>query len=218
VWKDLVAARRVLWLVLPLGAAQVAGMSFVPEVYLMAAVTFSAVLGFGSIALEEYHGTELLWNSLPVTRGQFVGARYLTTLAGTVTGLGLSWALAQTVRAMATDAAAGPDPLLGPGAHAVLFGFLVLVAAVYLPLCVRFGTGRGLLYLSAVAVAALAVLSLAAERLAAAKGSWRALLMGAVEWIEPRFALLVTLWLAAGALAMAISLMVARRLYQGRDL
>jgi ABC-type transport system involved in multi-copper enzyme maturation permease subunit len=69
VWKDIVAARRLLWLVLPLGGVQIAVMSFVPAMYVMAALIFAALLALGSVAIEEYQGTELLLNSLPVSRG-----------------------------------------------------------------------------------------------------------------------------------------------------
>ena len=112
VWKDVVAARRLLWLVIPLGGVQIAVVSFVPPIYVTAALIFSVLLAFGSIAVEESQRTELLWNSLPLSRGQFVAARYLTTLIGIVAGLAFSWALAQTVTRLASSVADGQATLL----------------------------------------------------------------------------------------------------------
>jgi ABC-type transport system involved in multi-copper enzyme maturation permease subunit len=227
VWKDVVAARRLLWLVLPLGAVQLAVMSFVPSMYVMAALTFAALLALGSIAIEQYQGTELLWNSLPVSRGQFVAARYLTTLVGIVAGLGLSWALAQAVMRMASSAADGPAVLLSLSAHAVLFGLLVFAVAVYLPLYFRFGAGRGALYFSAIAGAGLLITFLVTQQVLAAKDypsptadpeAWRALTMSLMDWVAPRFGRLLAGFVGAAALAMGVSLLVSRRVYEARDL
>ena len=227
VWKDVVAARRLLWLALPLGGLQIAIMSFVPPVYLMAALTFSALLAFGSIAVEENQRTELLWNSLPVTRGEFVAARYLTTLVGMLAGLAFSWTLAQAVTRLASGAADGPAPLLSLDAHAVLFGLLVFGAAVYLPLYFRFGAGRGLLYLSGIAVAGLIIVSLVTQQILAAKGypsptadpeAWRALMTRMVEWVEPRFGGLLGSFVGSALLAMGVSLLISQRAYEARDL
>ena len=222
VWKDVVAARRLLWLILPLGGVQIAVMSFVPAIYLMATLTFCALLAFGSIAVEEYQRTELLWNSLPVTRGEFVTARYLTTLIGIVAGLALSWALAQTVTRLASDVTDGPAGLLSLDAHAVLLGFLVFGAAVYQPLYFRFGAGRGLLYFSAIAVAELVIVSLVAQLALSATGypspavdpeAWRALMMEMVEWVEPRFGRLLGAFVGSAVVALGVSLLISRRVY-----
>ena len=227
VWKDVVAARRLLWLVLPLGGVQIAVMSFVPAIYLMAALTFSALLAFGSIAVEENQQTELLWNSLPVTRGEFVAARYMTTLIGIVAGLALSWVLAQAVTRLAPDITDGPAGLLSLDAHAVLLGFLVFGAAVYQPLYFRFGAGRGLLYCSAIAVAALVIVSLVTQLTLSAKGyaspaadpeAWQALIMQMVEWVEPRFGRLLGAFVSSAVAALGVSLLISRRVYGARDL
>ncbi|HSG82397.1 MAG TPA: ABC-2 transporter permease [Gemmatimonadota bacterium] len=226
VWKDVVAARRLLWLVLPLGAVQLAVMSFVPGMYVMAALTFAVLLALGSIAIEEYQGTDLLWNSLPVSRGQFVAARYLTTLLGGAAGLTLSWALAQTVTRMASSGAGGSSALLGLGAHAVLFALLLFAVALYLPLYFGFGAGRALLYFSGIAVAGLIVLYVATQLLLAATGYAspgdpevrRALLISVLDWVAPRFGGLLAGFLTTAALATGVSLFVSRRVYEARDL
>jgi ABC-type transport system involved in multi-copper enzyme maturation permease subunit len=228
VWKDLVAARRLLPLVLAVGAVQVAVMSFVPGIYVMAALTFAAVLAFGSIAVEEYQRTELLWNSLPVRRGHFVTARYLTTLTGIVPGLALSWGLARTMRLTVRGAAAdGAAALLSFDAHAVLFGLLLFAAALYLPLYFRFGAGRGLLLLMAIAVAGLILVPPLAGALLAATGqpgavseaeTWRTLISTAARWAEPRFGRVLAAFLGSGIVALGVSLLLSRRLYQRRDL
>jgi ABC-type transport system involved in multi-copper enzyme maturation permease subunit len=227
VWKDFVAARRLLWLVIPLGGVQVAVMSFIPPIYVTAVLIFSALLGFGSIWVEEYQGTELLWNSLPVTRGQFVAARYLTTLIGMVAGLALSLTLAQAVTRMASGVADGPAAFLGFPAHVVMFAFLVLAAAIYLPLYFRFGAGRGLMFFLAIAMAVVVIVSLVTQQVLAAKGypspvadpeAWRTLMMRMVERVEPRLGQLLSLVIGAAALATGVSMLISRRVYQARDL
>ena len=227
VWKDVSAARRLLWLVLPVGGAQIAAMSFVPPIYVIGVLIFSTLLAFGSLAVEENQRTELLWICLPVSRGQIVTARYLTTLVGAVAGLVIGWTLVNVVTRMAPGAADGPAVLLSLDAHAVLFGILVLVAAVYLPLYFRLGAGRGLLSFLAIAVAGLIVVSLLTKLILSAKGypsptadpeAWRGLMMRLVEWAEPRFGLLLSLFVGAAASAMGVSLIISRRAYEARDL
>ena len=227
VWKDVAAARRLLWLVLPVGAAQIAGMSFLPPIYVIGVLMFSALLAFGSLAVEENQRTELLWISLPVSRGQIVTARYLTTVVGAVVGLAIGWALANLLTRMAPGAADGPAALLSLEAHAVLLGILVFVAAVYLPLYFRLGAGRGLLFFLAIAVAGLIVVSLVTQLILSANGypsptadpeAWRVLTMGLVEWAELRFGLLLSLFVGATASAMGVSLIISRRAYEARDL
>jgi ABC-type transport system involved in multi-copper enzyme maturation permease subunit len=227
VWKDVSAARRFLWLIFPLTAVQIGATSFVPGVYAMSVLTVSALLAFGSLAVEEYHQTEALWNSLPVTRREFVAARYLTTLLGSAGGLALGWALAHGVMLLDTTGVAQRSALLGVGAHLVMLGALALAAAVYLPLVFRFGAGRALLYFSGIAVAALIVGSFVTQWILVATGAlasttdpaaWREFLARAPAWVEPRSALLVTLFLAAAALAVGTSMLVSQRVYATRDL
>jgi len=227
VWKDLSAARRLLWLVLLLGGAQIAAMSFLPLIYVIGVFIFSALLAFGSLAVEENQRTELLWISLPVSRGQIVTARYLTTLVGAAVGLALAWALSNTLTRLAPAAAEGPAGLLSPSSHVVLLGLLLLVAAVYLPLYFRFGASRGLLCFLAIAVAGLIIVSLVTQSILSAKGygaltadpeRWRALMMRLIEWAEPRFALLLSFFIGAVASVVSVSLIISRRVYEARDL
>jgi hypothetical protein len=232
VWKDVVAARRLLLLlVIPLGVVQVAVMSFFPVIYGVAVLTFAALLALGSIAVEEAERTELLWNSLPVSRGQFVAARYLTALIGMVAGLGLGWGLAQAMARLASSGADGPSAVLGLDAHALLFGVLACGVAVFLPLYFRFGVGRALLFFSAIAVATLLLVSLLADIILSAKGypspvsdpeAWRAaapaLMSGLTEWIAPRFGRLLAVFVGAAVIVMGVSLAVSRRIYAVRDL
>jgi ABC-type transport system involved in multi-copper enzyme maturation permease subunit len=220
------AARWLLWLVVPLGAVQVAVLSFHPLGYALAALFFSAVLASGSIAVEEYQGTELTWNSLPVSRGQVVAARYLTTLVGMLGGLAVSWAAALPVALVESRPDAGAGAMLSFDAHAVLFGLLALAAAVYLPLYFRFGAGRSVIYFMAIAVATLIVVSLVARLIMTASGysiptdpdGQRALIMRMIDWVAPRFAWLLSLFVGGAALAMGVSLAVSRRIYATRDL
>jgi len=231
VWKDIVAARWLLLLVIPLGIVQVAVMSFLPVIYIVAVLSFAALLALGSIAVEEAQRTELLWNSLPVSRGQLVAARYLTALIGMVTGLALGWVLAQAMARLASSGADGPSALIGLDAHALLFGLLACGVAVFLPLYFRFGAGRALLFCSAIAVATLLLVSLLAELILSAKGypspisdpeAWRAaapaLMRRLTEWLAPRFGRLLALFLGAAVIVMGVSLLISRRLYEARDL
>jgi ABC-type transport system involved in multi-copper enzyme maturation permease subunit len=172
VWKDIAAARRILLIVLPLGILQLAVFASVGPFILPAALFFSAILASGSIALEETQRTELLWNSLPVSRGQVVFGRYLTVLLGILVGLGLSWAVGQVVGRLlaagggAINTASGstgtvdPAPFASPIALAPIFVVLALSAALYLPFYFRWGAGRGAVILSAVGVGTMLIITL----------------------------------------------------------
>ncbi|HXI03228.1 MAG TPA: ABC-2 transporter permease, partial [Candidatus Saccharimonadales bacterium] len=169
VLKDLVAGRRLLALILPLGVVQLATFAVVGPIFLLGALVFTSLLAFGSIALEELQGTETLWSSLPVTRGQIVLARYLTVLIGILTGLCLSWAAGQTVIRLGSGPAGAPA-LVGLRAHAFLISLLLLAAALYLPLLFRFGASKGFLVFSALSVGLLLVLTVAGQGILLLKG------------------------------------------------
>jgi ABC-type transport system involved in multi-copper enzyme maturation permease subunit len=231
VWKDVVAARKLLLLVIPLGGAQLAVLASVPPIYPIAALSFSALLAFGSVALEENQRTELLWNSLPVSRAEVVMARYLTALIGMTIGLALGWALAQVAARPVPTGALGSATFTSLSAHALMFGLLAFSAAVFLPLSFRFGAGRGLVLFSAVSVGTLIVVSLLAQLYLSAKGypsplfdpqAWRAagprLIAQLAEWLAPRLTRLLALLVGVSIVALGLSCAVAQRLYETRDL
>lgn len=231
IWKDVVAARRLLLFVVPLGAVQLAVLASLPGIYPIAALSFAALLAFGSIALEESQRTELLWNSLPVSRADFVSARYATTLIGITAALVFGWAIAQAATPPFSSRAAATAALAGLSAHAVMFGILALAAAAFLPLYFHFGAGRGLLLFSAVAVSALIIVSLLAHVILSANGypspffdpeGWRAtgpaLVERLLEWLAPRFGRLLALFVGLAVITLGGSWAVARRLYEARDL
>lgn len=231
IWKEFVAARLLLWLVIPVGAVQLTVMASTPPLYPLAALTVAALLAFGSIALEETQRTELLWNSLPVTRGELVTARYLTVLIGMTVGLALGWAIAQVaVRPLATNAA-GSAAFTGLAAHAFMFGVLAFAAAVFLPLYFRLGAGRGVVSFSAVAVGALIIASLAGHALLSAKGYpspisdpaewkeiWPELSARLAGWVAPRFGWLLGLFVGSSVITLLVSWGISTRVYETRDL
>ncbi len=145
----------------------------------------------------------------------FVAGRYLTALVGMLAGLAFSWALAQAVTRLAASGGGGAAALLSLEAHAFLFGLLAFAAAVFLPLYFRFGAGRALLYFSAIAVAALIVVSLPAQFILAEEP---ALLPRLARWVKPRLGQLLGAFVGAAALAMGVSLLLSRRIYEVRDL
>ena len=232
IWKDFVAARRLLLLlVIPLGCIQLAVLASVPPIYPMAALSFAVVLAFGSIAVEETQRTELLWNSLPVTRGAFVTARYLVALIGMTLGLTLGWAIAQLTARPISLGALGPATFTSLSTHVLMFGMLVLATAVFLPLHFRFGPGRAVMLFLAITVGAVVVISLVAQAIMSAKGypspifdpeAWRragpALSAQLIEWLVRRRVQLLVMFLSCSFLALVFSWVVARRLYATRDL
>jgi len=158
VWKDLVAARWFLILLIPFYVLQLAATASQAPIFFVFTALFTGLLGFGSIALEDQQNTELLWCSLPVTRRDVVLARYLSTGLGLLIGLGLSWsvgrAAAQWMGAAARSEAAASAGYLIYGA---LFVLLALIAAVFLPCYFRFGAGRGLVVFSSIGIGVLIV-------------------------------------------------------------
>jgi len=232
VWKDLVAARRYLLLVIPLGGVQLAVLASVPPIYPIAALTFSAFLAFGSLALDESQRTELLWNSLPITRSEFVSARYLVALIGMTIGLAFGWAVARLATQPVSLGIFRTATLTNFSTHAFMFGLLVLAAAVFLPLHFRFGPGKAVLLFLAVAVAVSIIISLLAQLYLMAKGypspisdpdGWRnaggAEVLGrAVEWTAARLGRLLAMFVAISSFFLGLSWSVSRRLYETRDL
>jgi hypothetical protein len=231
VWKDVAAARRWLLLVIPLGLLHLATFASFGPVFLPAAFAFSVLLAFGSIPLEEIQRTESLWNSLPVTRGQIVMARYLSVLLGILAGLGLSWSVGQVITRMMPAGAGGPSPFVSFHAHALVFVPLALASAAFLPFYFRCGAGRGLILFSAAAVGALLILSVLVQMVLLVKGysspifdpgNWKEaapeLQAKLAAWLEPRLGRILGLFAGLSVCAMALSSLISWRLYETRDL
>jgi len=128
VWKDVVAGRRAFLVVIALGVLQLAVSGSVGPVFLPTAFLFSGVFAFSPVFLEETQHTETLWNSLPVTRGRIVAARYLSVVLGIVVGLGLSWTVGQAVTRLMRSGGGGPA---GAGdVHAMALLFVVLITSI----------------------------------------------------------------------------------------
>ena len=230
VLKDLEAAKWLLLLVMPIGLLQIAVFASYGPAFPIAALVFAGLLAFGSIAIEEVQRTEILWSSLPLTRGQIVAGRYLTVLIGILAGLGTSWAVARIVL-VSGAAEAEVAPFVGLKVHTLLFVVLILAAAVYLPLYFRFGAGRGLTIFSALAVAGLIALTLLVQLLLTLKGypspvvdpeAWKELgpeVQAKLEaLIEPLAVLILGVLSGLSALALALSAYISRQLYESRDL
>ncbi len=128
VWKDIVAGRLVLAIVLPLFALKLWSMRDLGPAYVVVVMLSGFILGFGSLGLEETQRTEQTWMSLPVSRTQLVVARYLTVL----TGLTIVFVPACLI-----------NPALTLPLVALLFAF-ALGAAIFLPAYFRWGIGRAM--------------------------------------------------------------------------
>ena len=231
IWKDIAAARRILLLVLPLGILQLAVFASVGAFILPAALFFSAVLASGSIALEEAQRTETLWNSLPVSRGQVVFARYLTVLLAILFGLGMACAVGQVVGRLLAPGAADPAPFASPVALAPIFVVLTFTAALYLPFYFRWGAGRGAVILSAVGVGSLLIITLLVQWLLGENGysspmlqpgAWTEADPAARAEFEARLRVVIPWVLSASVagslVAFALSSVASWVLYETRDL
>ncbi len=229
--KDVEAASRWLLLVIPLGILHLATFASFGPVFLLATLFFSGLLAFGSIPLEEVQRTEPLWNSLPVTRGQIVMARYLSVLLGMTAGLGLSWAVGQAMMRMTAAGTGGPSPFVSFHVHALVFVLLGLLSAVFLPFYFRCGAGRGLILFSATAVGALLLLSVLVQILLHLKGysspildpgGWKEaapeLQAKVAAWLRPRLGRIAGLFAGLSLCAMGFSSLVSRKFYETRDL
>jgi hypothetical protein len=231
IWKDIVAARRILWLLLPFGILQLAVFASVGAFILPAALFFSALLASGSIVLEETQRTETLWNSLPVSRSQVVFARYLTVLLAILLGLGIAWAVGQVVGRLLAPGAANPAPFTSPVALAPIFVVLIFTAALYLPFYFRWGAGRGAVILSAVGVGTLLIITLLVQWLLGENGysspmlqpgAWNTADPAAAAEFEARLRTVIP-WVlrasvAGSLLLFAISSVASWALYETRDL
>ena len=161
IWKDIVVARWFLVFLIPLYALQLAIMVSQAPLFFSVTLLFTGLLGFGSIGLEDQQNTESLWCSLPVTRREFVLARYLSTGLGLFLGLALSWLIGRAAaRPAVVEAGRDAVPAAGPLTYAALLILLAFLAAAFLPCYFRFGAGKGLVIFSAIGVGALIVIPL----------------------------------------------------------
>jgi len=231
VWKDVVAGGRLLAVVLPLGVLQVATFALTGPLFFVGAMMFTGLLAFGSIAIEEMQDTERLWASLPVTRGQIVAARYTTVLLGIATGLGSSWAAGRAAAMLPITPEWDPAAVANPGVLAAMAAILMLSAAVFLPLCFRFGAGRGVVIYLAVSVGFLLLVSVAGQVILLARGysgplldpeAWKTagpeLREKLAAWLTPRIPAILGLLVSFAAAAFALSALVSRKIYELRDL
>jgi hypothetical protein len=231
VWKDAVVARRLLLLGLPLYVLQIATFAAFGPGLLLAAFVFTGLLAFGSIAIEEMQSTDVLWCSLPLRRGDVVGARYLTTLVASLVGLGISWTAGQAATRLVFRAQGGPSPFVSLGAHATLLAFLLFTAAFFLPFYFAFGAGRGAVLFAAWSVGGLLVLSVVAQvALFLAEASnplldpalWRDGRIrpdtALIAWLDRWWGWLLAGWVLLAACALAVSAKISQRIYEKRDL
>lgn len=228
VWKDIMVVRWFLVILIPFYAIQLATFVQTPLFFLVTA-SFTALLGFGSIAFEDRQNTESLWCSLPVTRREVVLARYLSTGLGIFLGLAVSWLVGRIIAQLA-DAEGGRDAATPPGlqAYVGLFILLGLFAAVFLPCYFRFGAGKGLLVFSAIGVGALIVIPVLLQLALLFAGYSNSLLdpelwAGGTAGIGPEererlahWAIGVTAVLVTAAVLLSAALSV--RFYEKRDL
>jgi ABC-type transport system involved in multi-copper enzyme maturation permease subunit len=146
VLKDVVAARWFLIAAFPLYAIQLVTMASTPPALILVTLLFTSVFAFGSIALEEIQGTEILWCSLPVERSTIVFARYLTVVMVTLGGLGMSWVLGYAGARWLPLSGDGAETVrLGPLPYSLMLLMILGAAAIYLPCYFRLGAGRGLI-------------------------------------------------------------------------
>lgn len=234
VWKDAVAARWILLAGLPVYAINLAPLAGIWPVYVTIGLVGSAILAFGSLAIEEIQGTGTLWASLPVRRRDIVFARYLTAVLGVVVGLTVSFGVervAALVRA-ASGGASGTSLAVSATVHAVMLLVLLLVGAVLLPLCFRLGAGNGVLAFGAIAIGAILALALGGQLVLWLAGIANPLfdpalyrgtadtehVRAAMEWLRSRWRVLMGGSVLVTALALIASAGVSRNFFESRDL
>jgi len=226
--KDLVAARWLLIILIPFYVLQLATFTYAAPLFLLATLVFTALLGFGSIGLEDHQNTETLWCSLPVDRREVVLGRYLSVLLGVTFGIVLSWLTNLIVAGLAGASARNSIIFPDPWRHAALLVFMVLLAGVFLPCYFRFGASKGLAVFSALGIGALIVFSLPTQlafylaghsRLLADPELWRetAAKFSAAERARLAHLVIGILALLASA-AFLVSAGLSIRFYEKRDL
>lgn len=229
--KDLEAAKLLLLLVLPLGAVQLGFFASTGPIYFPFAFLFAGLLAVGSIPLEVSHQAETLWNSLPVSRGEIVVARYATAVLGILSGLAAGWGAGWAATMLLSSLGSGRIPFPGLPAHALLFSLLVLGVAFYLPFVFHWGAGRGTMRCVATWVGILLLLTIGVQVLLFLRGtsglvfepgSWQEtaprLRESLAAWLRPRLAALLSMLTAFSLAALVFSCLLSRRLYEKRDL
>lgn len=223
--KDLALARPFLLVGVPLLALQLFGLAVSPPAFFLVTLLLAGLLAFGSLAIEEVQGTEILWCSLPVSRREIVFARYLTTLLGLCGGLGVSWATGRLATSGILGGVGQTAPRIPLAPYGVISILLLLGGALFLPCYFRFGAGRGLVLFAAL-IAGLAFLLTFLGWVAALVGGHSSLLRRDPDpetlrrvrgWLDV-WALFLGAGLMAGALTIfAASAALAARVYELRD-
>jgi ABC-type transport system involved in multi-copper enzyme maturation permease subunit len=227
VWKDVSAARWFLLLILPLFAVQLVGLATAPPAFIVVTLLFSALLAFGFVGIEEIQGTEALWCSLPVSRLDVVLARYLTTLLGTVVGLGISWAVGSFAFGWMSRDPEGSTVHIEAGAYASLFFLIAVTAALYYPCYFRWGAGKGLQVFSMVVLGLVLVGAAGGSLLVSLTDGGPTLgdlsdpdplLVAAVEkWIERWSGVIAVGLTVVALLGTCVSAALSAWLYETRD-
>jgi len=227
VCKDVSAARWFLLLILPLFAVQLIGVAAAPPAFLVVTLLFSALLAFGFLGIDEIQGVEALWCSLPVSRLDVVLARYVTTLLGTVVGLGISWTVGRVAFEWMSRDPQGSTVHIEAPVYASLFFLIAVAAALYLPCYFRWGAGKGLQVFSVI-VLGLVVAGAAAGSLLVSLADGAPtlahlnnpdpLLVAAVEkWIERWSAVVAVAMTVVALLGTCASAALSAWLYETRD-
>lgn len=144
--KDIALGGRWLALVILLFIFQLAVGVISGWLFFVWGMTLPVLLAIGALLIETIDETEVLWCSLPLTRGDIVRGRYFSVLAGVLTGTAISWSVGQISARFIFSLPGGPPAFLRLSVHALLFSFLLFGLALFLPFYFRFGLSNGAKY------------------------------------------------------------------------
>lgn len=212
VFKDILVQKNRLWLIVFYGVFMHIALYSLGDIgaYGGAAVGITYIFVLGACALDDKNRSEILLNSLPISRHSLVTAKYLTSLWFLALGLVVS-TLAGTVAHFA-----GLDRgLVNLGTLAVIVFTGLLFISLYYPIYFLFGYLKARYYNTLLFIAALFVPALLATKVSGVGlPAWLGYFL---EWFNRSQEAMALGFLGAGLLFVIISLLISIKFYQERE-
>lgn len=216
VYKDIICQKKRLWLILLYSAFMHLAFFSLPDLGAYVAATIGVVYIFvlGACALEEKNRSDVLTNSLPISRGTIVKARYLTGIFFQLAGIGASILTGTIIHYFGFSRS-----LVNLEMLVAMVVAPMLLWSLYYPVYFKFGYVKSRYYHVAVFMLAVFGPSLLLE--AAAGRIGQDLLPGYLIWFFRIANLHDLVFLASllfmGFLLCLISLALSIRFYRGRE-
>jgi ABC-2 type transport system permease protein len=212
VLKDILTQKKSLWLIVFYGVFMHVALYSLGDAgaYGSATVGITYIFVLGACAHDDKNRSEILLNSLPISRNSLVMAKYLTSLWFLVVGL-----IASTLVGTVAHFTGLDRGIVDPGTLAIMVFIGLLFVSLYYPVYFLFGYMKAryyhvLLFILVMFMPSILLIATEGVRLPA----W---LVYVLEWPNRSQATMALGFIGAGILLFIISLLVSLKFYQERE-